>query len=63
MTALYLNTDDFMVIADNGRVLGVGFTRASSGDEGKNCEMTQESLYFQPSITFKQSVWIFSRNL
>ncbi len=46
MTVLYLNTDDFMVIADNGRVLGLGFIRAHLERRGKTVRWLWRAFIF-----------------
>lgn len=46
MTVLYLNTDDFMVIADNGRVLGLGFIRAHLERRGKTVKWLWRAFIF-----------------
>ncbi len=46
LTVLYLNTDDFMVIADNGRVLGLGFIRAHLERRGKTVRWLWRAFIF-----------------
>lgn len=43
---LYSNTDDFMVIADNGRVLGLGFIRAHLERRGKTVKWLWRAFIF-----------------